>query len=104
RGGIISGNVTVSSGVGWANGGGVFVCGYNAVGGTFLMSDGAILYNNVIRHTGNMSGSNVALTIGTHGANSATAQFGTIIGDSFSRRGDLTYSHYTVRVVNGVLQ
>jgi len=104
RDGVISGNVTVSNGVGWANGGGVFVCGYNAVGGTFLMSGGAILYDNVIRHTGNMSGSNVALTVGTHGANSATAQFGTIIGDSFSRRGDLTTTNSTVRVVNGVLQ
>jgi len=104
RGGVISGNVTVSRGLNWANGGGVFVCGYNAAGGTFLMSGGVILYDNIIRHTGNMGGSNAALTVGIHGANSATAQFGTIIGNAFSRTGDLITTNNTVGVVNGVWQ
>jgi len=105
RGGTISGNVTVSNGVAWANGGGVFVCGYNAAaGGTFLMSGGVVLYNNIVRHTGNTVGSNVALFVGTSGANSATARFGTFVGNTFSRMGDLITTNNTIGVVNGVWQ
>jgi len=67
------------------------------------MSGGIILSDNIMRHTGNM-GSRSALTIGTSGADSAIAQFGTFVGASFSWRGGLTTSHNTVEVINGVLQ
>ena len=102
RGGKISGNTAVSNSENWANGGGVLVSGYSPTGGIFRMSGGVIYDDNIIRYVGNMDGSSRTLSIGTAGANSATAEFGTFIGASFSRAGNFTTTNNTVRVENGV--
>jgi len=109
HGGRISGNETISNLSPWGNGGGVHVCSYNAAGGTFQMSGGVILANNIMRHAANMAGSSSALTVGYY-RGSAIAQYGTFSNGIFHRSGDLPpVGHIghtigdTIGVVNGVL-
>jgi hypothetical protein len=100
NGGEISGNSSTSI---HGAGGGVYV-NY----GAFFISNGIIYGSNEadadIRNTTNNTwewGIRYAVLLVSR---DGTAQYGTFSGDTWNRNGDLSYSGYTIKVVNGILQ
>ena len=100
RGGVISGNAAVSDTEAGAGAGGVHVGGYRPGGGTFLITDGAILDDNVARFAGNMA--DISSPLNAEGT--ATAWHGTFAGGTFTPMGDLSYAGHAIEIADGVLQ
>jgi len=103
KNGEISGNTHLGSNT-LNGGGGIHMTNGDSSSRTSFRMSGGVIYGNSAASGLSNTGSGAATLYYYDGAdNRGAAQYGTFNGNSFTRRGNLTTTNATIRVVNGVL-